>query len=56
MNATNEMPTLAQTVNVDHEERLRELERQVGLPIGGDKAAVRAVEKFLADIDEEGEA
>ena len=48
MNVT-EAPTLAQTVNVDHEKRIRELERQVGLPEGGDRAAEQAVEQLIED-------
>ncbi len=48
-----EAPTLAGTVT-DHEARLLEVERQLGLPQGGDKAARDAVERFLQVVEEEG--
>ena len=47
-----EAPTLRQEVS-DHELRLRKLERQVGLPEGGNKAAREAVEALLADLAEQ---
>lgn len=44
-------PTMAETVT-DHEQRLRDIERQVGLPEGGRQAVAAAVEQFLASLDE----
>lgn len=41
-----EMATLAERHD-DHEQRIRELERQVGVPVGGPKAAETAVERFI---------
>jgi hypothetical protein len=50
--AMHETTTLVQRVE-DHEQRLRELERQVGVPEGGDKAAQAAVDSFLREVQEE---
>jgi hypothetical protein len=41
-----EMPTLAQE-HADLKERVSEIERWVGLPVGGRRAAEQAVEKFI---------
>lgn len=50
-------PTLAETVHVDHEQRLRDLEermplveREVGLPVGGDKAVSEEVKSFIESV------
>jgi hypothetical protein len=51
MNET-QTSTLAERVT-DHEARLMELEHQVGLPPGGDKAAEESVERLLTDLESE---
>jgi hypothetical protein len=48
MTMNTETPTIAERI-AEHETRLAEVERQVGLPPGGDSAVEEAVDRFLAD-------
>jgi hypothetical protein len=44
------LPTMAERVT-DHEKRLLEVERQLGLPAGGSEAAEQAVDRFLDSVN-----
>ena len=48
----SEVPTLAERT-ADHEERIREIERQIGMPPDGDRAAEEAVELLLEDVEDD---
>jgi hypothetical protein len=53
-NKVMQKPTLAENVS-DHEQRLRILEREVGLPEGGDKEVEKVVDEFIAEALEDSE-